>query len=217
MAKVKSAKAPLANVRARPKPPLDLDLNGEFRPDPALAKWVRDTFIEREGPLSNIDHQHLLMANIGMLWTNVPNGRHQKAIAGTCELGKPNAMGKWPKAQMTQQRRAWFGDVPDFIITLDACYGGEVDDIGFCALIEHELSHAKYELDEAGGIKFSKSTGLPIWALRGHDVEEFIGVAQRYGAVGANVALLVEAVNAGPTIGSIRAAQACGTCLLRAV
>lgn len=217
MANAKRVKAAEAVARRRPLPPPDLDPAGEFRPDPSLAKWVSDTFIEREGPLANLDHMHLRMARIGYLWTNVPNARHQKIIAGTCELGKPNALGKWPKAQMLQQRREWFGDVPDFIITLDAGCALSMDDISFCAVIEHELSHARYELDEAGGIKFSKSTGLPVWALRGHDVEEFIGVASRYGAAGANVRELVDAVLAGPSIAPIRVSHACGNCVLKAV
>jgi hypothetical protein len=37
-------------------------------------------------------------------------------------------------------------------------------------------------------------------------------VAERYGAVERNVAALVEAVKAGPTIGRARIDAACGTC-----
>lgn len=217
MGAAKKLKAAEVVARRRPMPPADLDIKGEFRPDPDLAKWVADTFIEREGPLANPDHAHLRMARIGYLWTTVPNSRHGRVIAGTCELGKPNAMGKWPKAQMIQQREQWFGELPDFIVTLDAGVAASVDNVGFCYIIEHELSHAKYERDEAGGIKFSKATGLPIWAIGAHEVETFVGTAQRYGAVGANVRALVDAVNAGPTIAAIRVEHACGNCVLRAV
>lgn len=217
MAALKQARALKSVARSRPMPPSDLDQDGEFRPDPDFAKWAHATFIDRDGPLANIEHQHLIPATIGVLWTNVPNGRHQVAIAATCQLGKPMAMGKWAKAQQEQQRREWFGDVPDFILTFDAACALSMDDVSFCAMVEHELHHARYELDDDGGIKFSKSTGLPIWALRGHDVEEFVDVVARYGATGRHVADLVEAANRGPSIASIRVASACGNCRLKAV
>ena len=83
------------------------------------------------------------------------------------------------------------------------------------ALAEHEMYHCGQERDEFGAPKFRKS-GLPAFAMRGHDVEQFVGVVRRYGAGAAGVMAMVDAANRPPEIADIRIAQACGTCRLRA-
>lgn len=216
-ARLKAAASP-ALIRGRPLPPEGLDPDGEFRPDPALADWARRTFIERDGPLVNDEFAHLRVLTIGFLWTNVPNRRHQRGIVGQCELGEPRAMqGKWSKAQQQQQRRQWFGLIPDYMVTLDADYVLAHGDIEFCHLVEHELLHAGYELDDCGGVKFRKSTGLPIPAIRGHDVEEHLSIVKRYGAVTPQLREMFDALKAGPSVAPIRVSHACGTCRLKAV
>lgn len=119
--------------------------------------------------------------------------------------------GGWQKARQEQQMREWFGYVPTFIITLAADYCAQCSDAEFCALVEHELYHLAHELDEFGAPKFTKD-GYPKIGLRGHDVEEFIGVVQRYGA-SAQVAKMVEAAKRTPEVSGINIAHACGTCL----
>jgi hypothetical protein len=37
-------------------------------------------------------------------------------------------------------------------------------------------------LDEFGCPKFNRQTGLPVFGMIGHDVEEFVGIVRRYGA-----------------------------------
>jgi hypothetical protein len=83
------------------------------------------------------------------------------------------------------------------------------------ALLEHELYHAGQERDGFGAPKFRKS-GLPAFAMRGHDVEGFVGVVRRYGMIDCGVRAMVEAARKSPEIAAVRIAQACGTCLLRA-
>lgn len=192
-------------------PPSDLDLFGEFRPAPELAAWAHAAFIDENGPLANPDHAHLRAASIGFLWTNVPNGRHMKAIAATCELGKPQGQGKWAKARSEMQIRNWFGGEPDFIITVWTGYALVCDDVEWLALIEHELSHAGQDQDEFGAPKFKKS-GAPCFAIKGHDFEEFVGVVRRYGATSPALREAVSAINRGPEIGDVRITRACGTC-----
>jgi hypothetical protein len=126
-------------------------------------------------------------------------------------------MGKWSKARARLQVEQWFGTVPDFIMTLDANYCTQCSDDEFCALVEHELYHMAQERDPFGMPKFSAATGKPVFGMRGHDVEEFIGVVRRYGADAAHVRALVDAANAGPTVARVHIAQACGTCQLRVV
>lgn len=203
---------------SRPRPPASLfdsdDISGRFVPAPDLSTWFRAVFIDPNGPLYNPEHEHLASAEIGALWTNVPNGRNGRVILGTAEPGDPRAMGKWAKARAVQQIKEWFGTVPDFIMTIAAEYADICDDASFCALIEHELMHMGQERDEFGAPKFRKN-GLPAFTMRGHDVEEFVGVVARYGAKATGVADLVEAANKGPTIGLANIARACGTCLER--
>ena len=110
------------------------------------------------------------------------------------------------------QFQEWFGRIPDFVITLDAGYAAGADDRSFCALVEHELYHCAQALDEFGGAKFKADSDIPVFAMKGHDVEEFIGVVRRYGMT-ANVRELVEA--AVDETGKAETADIelmCGTC-----
>lgn len=204
----------------RPLPPESLtDIESlafrlhEFVPDQYLAGWVRGTFIEDGAPLHNETYEHLQEADIGFLWTNAPNAKNGKAIIGSAELGTPMvAAGKWLRARLLQQLHEWFGDVPDFIITLDADWCAQADDVSFCAVVEHELHHCGQEHDECGAPKFGRD-GQPKYAIRAHDVEEFTGVVSRYGMDATRTRELVEAAKAGPMVGRATINGACGACL----
>lgn len=198
----------------RPMPPSEIvdTYLGVFVPAPEVTAWLRETFIDEGAELENEDHAHLRSAEIGVLWTSVANGRHQRRIVGQCEVGEPRAMGKWSKARAEQQIIEWFGDVPDFILTFDANYSAQASDDEFCALVEHELYHAGQERDEFGAPKFTKA-GTPKFTMRGHDVEEFVGVVRRYGADAAGVRALVDAAARAPSVARVSIAQACGTCV----
>ncbi|HVR48145.1 MAG TPA: putative metallopeptidase, partial [Pseudorhodoferax sp.] len=90
-------------------------------------------------------------------------------------------------------------------------------DAEWCALVEHELYHVGQEMDEFGAPKFTRE-GMPRLCIRGHDVEEFVGVVRRYGVGDPDGAIgrLARAAGAMPEIGRANIAGACGTCLLRA-
>ena len=202
----------------RPFPPLELA--DELRhpdivaPAPDVWSWADATFL-REGrsPLFNEEHEHLLAAHVGVLWTNVPNGRQMRGVVGQAEM--PRVIGTWARARFEQQMRDWFGGVPDFLITLDAVYASRIDDTTFCALVEHEMLHCGHARDAEGNFRFSSSTGLPIFAIRGHDAEEFVSIVARYGvgAAAGGVAELVAAAQRAPSIAAASIASACGTCL----
>lgn len=205
----------------RPMPPqsvLEETALPVFEPAPELEEWARSQFIEPGADLENPDHEHLQHATIGFLWTNVSNTRKGRQIVGMCEMGEPRGtMGKWPKARAQQQVISWFGFIPDFIITIDAPYCQYAcSDAEFCALIEHELYHAAQDVDQYGAPKFRKDSGLPVFTIRGHDIEEFVGVVRRYGAEASGVQSLIEAAKVGPQIAPASIAHACGTCALRA-
>lgn len=201
--------------KQRPLPPNGMVDDTEIRFEPAadLIEWARATFIAEDASLRNEDHNHLNSAVLAALWTNVPNGRAGRRVIGQCEMGLPPA-GKWLRGRIERQLLDWFGGVPDFLLTFDAAYASECSDAELCALVEHELYHCGQERDLFGQPKFHK-TGLPAFTIRGHDVEEFVGVVRRYGADASGVRAMVDAANNGPEIANVRIAQACGTCRLR--
>lgn len=199
-------------VAGRPYPP-QAHIGG-FRPAPELAEWALRTFVAPNGPLANPHHEHLADADIACLWTDVDNSRQQRTVLATAELMPPGgSMGKWVKARMAQQIEEWFGTMPDFLITVSTLPALNMDDAAFCALVEHELYHCAFELDEFGSMKRRRDSGLPVWAMRGHDVEEFAGVVERYGLPSTAAACLEGAIKRGPTIARADIAGACGTCL----
>lgn len=205
----------------RPYPPEDLatlseiEMMDRFVPSPDLAEWIEQTFLDEESDMFNADHAHLRDAAIGVLWTNCDNSRNMRSIIGQAELMPPMAMGKWQRARAIQQVEEWFGAMPDFLLTFSAPAAHGMDDASFCALVEHELYHCAQKLDRYGMPAFNKETGAPIFAMRGHDVEEFVGVVARYGADASGVTALVNAAKAGPIIGRATIAGACGTCSLK--
>lgn len=204
---------------SRPMPPeclFDIEQGDQFIPAPEIIEWAMETFVMEGSPLHNPEHGHLEMANIGVLWTNVANSKNGRMIVGQCEVGDPMAMGKWAKAKARIQVEQWFGFIPDFILTFDAGYASQCSDIEWCALVEHELLHAAQDRDMYGAPKFSASTGRPVWAIRGHDVQEFTSIVRRYGADAVHVREFVDAANQRPEVGHASVAHACGVCLSRA-
>lgn len=212
----------LTSLTARPYPPESL-LDGEgdlilggFVPAPDVGVWVDEHIIDEMGQLFNEDHKHLKDAQIGFLWTNITYVKQMNRVAGTAEIPMFRC-GAWQKGRQEQQLREWFGCVPDFLITLDAAYASRASDAVWAALIEHELYHCGQERDAFGAPKFTRE-GLPKFCIRGHDVEEFVGIVRRYGAGNAAgaTARLVEAAKKSPEVAAVDIARACGTCHLRA-
>lgn len=199
--------APAAALGARPYPPQDL---ARYVPASGVGEWVQSEILANDGRIHNPDHGHLIDADLVFLWAPGGFTKAMRSVIGQAEEVMIRA-GGWQKGRQEQQFYDWFGRVPGFMITLDASYCAECSDADFCALVEHELYHVAQALDEFGAPKFTKS-GLPKLKIRGHDVEEFVGVVRRYGA-SADVQQLVDAANAGPELRLGSIAHACGTCL----
>ena len=206
----------------RPYPPENLLLidpveDGiQFDPAFELKDWIWKTFIEDDGLLHNKEHEHLnyVSKNIfEVLWASSAFIKSEKFVLGQTEKVMINA-GGWKKYRQENQLISWFGHVPTYIITIDAQFTSQASDADFCALIEHELCHIGVKRDEDGEMLFSPITGEPKLYLRGHDVEEFHTVVQRYGA-SESVQKMVDLANDGPTIRKANIAHACGTCLLK--
>lgn len=198
----------------RPFPPEEFEEPGRdlFAPSPALCAWVRASYLAEDGPLQNPDHRHLARARIGFLWTSVPCKKQGKSVAGTAEI--PGGQGSvWSKARAKFQLFEWFRQDLHFLITLDASYALECDDVHFAALIDHELYHCAQAVDAFGCRRFNKE-GDPVFSMRGHDVSEFTGVIRRYGIAGASdgVKEFVEAANQPPLFSSTAISRVCGSC-----
>lgn len=210
----KKAKLRLVSVQPalfRPMPPADLAMAGEFRPASDVADWLRQALIDPEATMVNEDHAHLRSATFGVLWTNVPNSRQMRTIIATAE--QPIFRGsKWSKARQDQQIAEWFGDAPDFLLTFNADWAAQASDIEWCAVADHELYHCAHEHDAYGMPKFHDD-GSPRFAMRGHDVEEFIGVVRRYGSVSAEVREMVSAAQQQPAVHDFDIRRSCGTCM----
>lgn len=209
-----SAPASKGSAMDRPRPPPEMFAypSPRFARAADLEAWLRATFVEFGGQLYNEEHDHLQAAMVGALWTSEANARHMNRIVGQAEM--PTFQGaKWTKARQEAQMEAWFGCLPDFVLTFDAEYAGECSDAAWCALCEHELLHCGQAKNEFGGPKFRRN-GMPVYAIRGHDVEEFVTVVRRYGvaASAGRVSDLVAAAVAGPEVGAANIAACCGTC-----
>ena len=181
-----------------------------------LWPWIKEIFLAEYSDLYNEDHEHLNSIDppdISFLWAYSTCKAKGRRVLGQTEKVMIN-VGGWKKTRQEVQMIEWFGDVPKYIITLDARVCQVMSDSDFMALVEHELYHIGQERDEEGELVWSASTGEPKLYLRGHDVEEFFGVVQRYGA-SADVQKMVDLANDGPTIRKANIAHACGTCLLR--
>ncbi|MGE8450492.1 MAG: putative metallopeptidase [Pseudomonadales bacterium] len=165
----------------RPMPPAPLVELSEFSgfgirltPAPEVWEWLQAEILADTGSIH--------------MWASSSFEKQGRIVLGQAEQVAFRA-GGWQKARMEQQMRDWFGDVPAFIITLAADYCAECSDADFCALIEHELYHIAQATDKYGQPAFTQE-GAPKLKLRGHDVEEFVGVVRRYGAGQRNSGLL---------------------------
>jgi hypothetical protein len=181
-------------------------------PAPEVWEWLQAEILADTGSIHNEDHAHLIDADIRVMWASAAFTKKGRSVVGQAEQVAFRA-GGWQKARMEQQMLDWFGDVPAYIITLAADYCAQCSDADFCALVEHELYHIAQATDQYGAPKFTQE-GLPKLEMRGHDVEEFVGVVRRYGA-SPQVQELVDAANTPAEVGKLNISRACGTCLLK--
>lgn len=190
-----------------------LDVPGMIEPCPEVRDWAIAMFVDPGGPLVNPDHEHLQDARIEFLWTN--EGFYEfdgtQRVLGTAQLGR--ASGKaWAKVQRQEQLHRWFRGEPDFLIILDVINLSTARPEAICALVEHELMHCSFKKDEFGDPKLDKY-GEYQWSMRGHDIEQFIGVMARYGPTSETEEKFIQAAKDGPQFKGIELAGICGSCV----
>lgn len=200
----------------RPLPPREMfRFDGPaFLPAAGMDTFVRATFFDPESPLFIEEHAILEQATFGYLWAAPEAQDRNRSIIGTAQLVRPPQK-KWSTLRSWHQVFAWFGPI-DYLITLSApyCIDSTASDAEVLALIDHELCHC-CQAEKDGVPLFNRETGVPIWGMRGHDVEQFVGVVDRWGAGPSGVVELVEAATRAPRFGEvdIRAVLGgCGTC-----
>lgn len=184
-----------------------------FVPATLMAPFVSSAFLDQSSQLYNVEHEHLIDARIGYLFTNVELSRRGKAIMGTAEMPARFTGNKWSKGRYEQQLQEWFGgdEVVDFIITLCAPYVLQMNVLSQLALLEHELYHCGQQYDKYECPKF-REDGRPLYTLRGHDVEEFTGIVRRYGSQVLDKDFIL-AIYGDPELGLVNFAGVCGNCV----
>jgi hypothetical protein len=173
------------------------------------AEWIVETFVAPDGAFNNPDHRHLEFAHIGVLWTNAANKRHMLFTLAEAEMPNPRG-GPWQIARQKHQLSEWFGSAPDFLITYSGTQLENATDRTLCAVTEHELYHCGQARDEFQFPKFHRD-GSPVFGIKGHDIEEFVGVAARW-ALRPELKLLLEQANQQPHISDEVIEGVCGTC-----
>lgn len=182
-----------------------------FLPAPELALACSQLLLKPESALYNVEHDHLGSARIAFLWTNSVYMRRDKLVLGTAELIGVAGM-SWGRLRAYQQLQEWFpGEPIDFLITLYAPYFYEASLVLKMCVLEHELYHCGHKQDQFECPKF-KPDGTPVFYIKGHDIEEFVGVGKRYGAVTPELSALKEALSWTPEFDALQLSHFCGVC-----
>lgn len=208
---------------ARPLPPVSMREEGcAFLPARELHDFIRAAFVEEGAPFYRDEYAHLAFARIGVVWTNQPKTKAMVAWAASAQLVSLGG-DAWSKGVELQQYREWFGGwwdevdeetglpaLPHFRLTFYGPCAAEMNDVGFCATVAHELRHCAVK----------EKDGEPVWgddgpafAIRDHDVTAFLSVAEDFGAVERNVPELLSALRHAPRFPGAAVAGICGTCL----
>lgn len=114
-----------------------------------------------------------------------------RRVLGTC-YAKPKVQGDLSPLFDDLLTRL-LGRIPDFLIVLDLAYWDEASPLQREILVHHELLHASQAKDLFGAPRFDRD-GLPVWALRAHDLEEFNDVVRRYGVHSEDVEAFLRAI-----------------------
>jgi len=139
--------------------------------------------------VEDFDLLRIAKPDILVLMRTVPKVKGGRLELGS--MGLPGFQGSYAKLGMWLLA-SYHGDIPDFILTLDAEFWDTANERQREALIFHELMHCAQAQDKEGEPRFDPE-GLPVWAIRAHDIEEFNEVVRRYGAWKEDVAAFIRA------------------------
>ena len=189
-----------------------------FEPAPDLAGFIQEAFVQPGAPFWRAEYEHLAEARIGVLWTNVDRVKDGLRTLGMCRLVRASG-DKWSNGRALQQSLEWFADwwpdaddpLPHFELTFYAPWVAQANDPSACGLFAHELRHCGQKTDRWGEPAFDEN-GDPLFAIQGHDVEQFVSVVEDFGIAAAGQAgvRFVEAANRPPRFTAAEVAGICG-------
>ena len=118
------------------------------------------------------DHADLAQAEIRYIFRDKAPRSRGRAVLGRAR--KITGLNRW----LIQGDE---DDLPLFVIEISQDTWEDLTDEGRRALVDHELSHLVVTTDDDGAL---------VGGLRGHDLEEFVGVVERHGLWKADVAAM---------------------------
>jgi hypothetical protein len=124
--------------------------------------------------------------------------RTERHIRGTKQTLGMMALPRWQGSLAplaTWMLEQVLGEMPHFIMVLDAEWWLEAPPRNREALVFHELKHAMHSVDKDGERRFTPD-GLPAWAIREHDVTAFNAEVTRYGAWSEDIRAFLSAAGA---------------------
>lgn len=127
------------------------------------------------------EHRHLAEneISIGYLMRSVGKEKGGKLELGSVHDVKHMAQGAF-KELFAQLLEGMLGELPQFVMVLDAGFWATASDRDAEALVWHELCHVKQATDRYGAPRFDMD-GRPVYKLREHDVAAFNSEVARYG------------------------------------
>lgn len=202
------------------------DLGGAFARAKDVEEWVKEHFIDPGGVFFSETHEPLADAYVGVLWATKEVKRKGVALIGTAEMPSRSVghMSGFAKELWLWQMRRWFATedepdkIPDFLITLNATWAAECEDVEFCAGCKHEVLHCRQATVDgtADGSLWFKRDGSRVWTIWPHDAETFVEIAEDFGAVERGVSELAAALARPPRFGASEIKIACGVGMARA-
>jgi len=128
------------------------------------------------------EHQHLVDNDVSIGWLMRNDTKHK---GNKVELGSVHDVGAifqgGFKALGLQLLAGMLGELPTFLVVLDAGFWGGASDTERQALVFHELAHVQQALDRFGAPRFDRD-GLPVFKVVEHDVSAFNSEVARFGA-----------------------------------
>lgn len=127
------------------------------------------------------EHEHLTANEvpIGYLMRNDPKHKGNKVELGSVHEVKSMFQGGFKELGL-QLLAGLLGELPAYLVVLNAPWWDAASAMEKEALVFHELAHIQQAIDRYGAPKFDRD-GLPVFKCVEHDIGEFNSVVARYG------------------------------------
>jgi len=130
--------------------------------------------------LPELLHLHEHEVSFGWLMRNDAKHRGNKVVLGSVHEVGGMFQGGFKDLGL-QLLQGMLGDLPQFLVVLDAQWWAQAAPLDREALVFHELCHVQQALDRFGAPRFDRD-GLPVFKVVEHDVTAFNAEVLRYGA-----------------------------------